>query len=182
MAGRFDDFGGASDDFGGAFDDFGTLCVPFRTIFFTASLPFLGMSGSCIGARPQVADDASFCFARDCARDAERRNDFPAATIESFARRRIRAKQSGSFDSPCHHAAPAERERSSFHLLPRLLVSRKSCPRLKTKSVTQTSMRPNSWRPCSPRALLTLGSPLSTPRSPPLACSAPSHPRSRCVE
>ena len=43
----------------------------------------------------------------------------------------------------------------------------------KTKSVTQTSMRPNSWRPCSPRALLTLGSPLSTPRSPPRACSAP---------
>ena len=35
---------------------------------------------------------------------------------------------------------------------------------VKTKSVTQTSMRPNSWRPCSPRALLTLGSPLSTPR------------------
>ena len=26
------------------------------------------------------------------------------------------------------------------------------------------------------------GSPLSTPRSPPLACSAPSHPRSRCVK
>ena len=70
-------------------------------------------------------------------------------------------------------------------LLPRLLVSRKSCPRAprrKTKSVTQTSMRPNSWRPCSPRALLTLGSPQSTPRSPPLACSAPSHPRSRCVK
>ena len=40
----------------------------------------------------------------------------------------------------------------------------------------------NSWRPCSPRALLTLGSPLSTPRSPPRACSAPSHPRSRCVK
>ena len=74
---------------------------------------------------------------------------------------------------------------SVTHLLPRLLVSRKSCPRAprrKTKSVTQTSMRPNSWRPCSPRALLTLGSPLSTPRSPPLACSAPSHPRSRCVK
>ena len=52
----------------------------------------------------------------------------------------------------------------------------------KTKSVTQTSMRPNSWRPCSPRALLTLGSPQSTPRSPPRACSAPSHPRSRCVK
>ena len=63
-----------------------------------------------------------------------------------------------------------------------------SLERLDAKSVTQTSMRlapgvssSNSWRPCSPRALLTLGSPLSTPRSPPRACSAPSHPRSRCV-
>ena len=67
-----------------------------------------------------------------------------------------------------HHAAPAEREHSSFHLLAsfaRLLVSRKSCPRLKTKSVTQTSMRlapgvssSNSWRPCSPRAVHTQSS------------------------
>jgi len=88
-----------------------------------------------------------------------------------------------------HHAAPAEREHSSFHLLAsfaRLLVSRKSCPRLKTKSVTQTSMRlapgvssSNSWRPCSPRALLTLRTPLSPSRSPPLAGREPSHPRSR---
>ena len=69
---------------------------------------------------------------------------------------------------------------------PRLLVSRKSCPRLKTKSVTQTSMRlapgvssSNSWRPCSPRALLTLRTPLSPSRSPPLAGREPSHPRSR---
>ena len=28
----------------------------------------------------------------------------------------------------------------------------------KTKSVTQTSMRPNSWRPCSPRAVHTQSS------------------------
>ena len=77
---------------------------------------------------------------------------------------------------------------SVTHLLPRLLVSRKSCPRARRQSL-QTSMRlapgvssSNSWRPCSPRALLTLGSPLSTPRSPPRACSAPSHPRSRCVK
>ena len=78
--------------------------------------------------------------------------------------------------TPCvesHAPAPRSPCRQRALLVPppslvchcRLLVSRKSCPRLKTKSVTQTSMRlapgvssSNSWRPCSPRAVHTQSS------------------------
>ena len=67
-----------------------------------------------------------------------------------------------------HHAAPAEREHSSFHLLAsfaRCSFRAKVALDSKTESVTQTSMRlapgvssSNSWRPCSPRAVHTQSS------------------------